>query len=267
MGGYRVKNDLMQRLANSRALVTGGSRGIGAAVARRLAAEGAAVTITYYRHAEQARALVAELTGAGHTAFAFQGDVRDRAAAHTLARQAADSMGGLDVLISNAGVEYFGPLAGITEEDFRRVFDTNVAGQLYAVQAAVPLMTGGGRIVLMSSVSAGIAVFEHSLYAASKAAVVALARNLAPELAARNIAINAIAPGGTATDMAAENSRHYTHPLLRGHDLPPGTQIGLHASLGRLADPEEIAAAIAFLVSPDAAYLNGSTLAADGGWM
>jgi 3-oxoacyl-[acyl-carrier protein] reductase len=267
MGGYQVKNDLMQRLANSRALVTGGSRGIGAAVARRLAAEGAAVTITYYRHAEQARALVAELTGAGHTAFAFQGDVRDRAAVQALAQHAADSMGGLDVLISNAGVEYFGPLAGITEEDFRRVFDTNVAGQLYAVQAAVPLMTGGGRIVLMSSVSAGIAVFEHSLYAASKAAVVALARNLAPELAARDIAINAIAPGGTATDMAAENSRHYTHPLLRGHDLPAGTQIGLHASLGRLADPEEIAAAIAFLVSPDAAYLNGSTLAADGGWM
>jgi len=111
MGGYQVKNDLMQRLANSRALVTGGSRGIGAAVARRLAAEGAAVTITYYRHAEQARALVAELTGAGHTAFAFHCDVRDRAAAQTLARQAADSMGGLDVLISNAGVEYFGPLA------------------------------------------------------------------------------------------------------------------------------------------------------------
>ena len=237
MHGYQVKNDLMQRLANSRALVTGGSRGIGAAVARRLAAEGAAVTITYYRHAEQAHALVAELAGAGRMPFAFHCDLRDRAATQTLARQAADSMGGLDMLISNAGVEYFGPLAGITEEDFRRVFGTNVAGQLYAVQAAVPLMTGGGRIVLMSSVSAGIAVFEHSLYAASKAAVVALARNLAPELAARNIAINAIAPGGTATDMAAENSRHYTHPLLRGHDLPPGTQIGFTPRSGASPTP------------------------------
>jgi 3-oxoacyl-[acyl-carrier protein] reductase len=258
---------VMQRFAHARALITGGSRGIGAAVARRLAAEGAAVTITYHNQAELAQALVSELSGAGHAAFAFRCDVRDRAAAHAVTRQAADSMGGLDVLISNAGVDCFRPLASITEEDFRRVFDTNVAGQLYAVQAAVPLMTGGGRIVLMSSVSAGIAVFEHSLYAASKAAVEALARNLAPELAARNIAINAIAPGGTATDMSAENLPHYTHPLLRGHDLPPATRVGLHASLGRVADPEEIAAAIAFLASPDASYLHGSTLAADGGAM
>ncbi len=257
----------MERFANSRALVTGGSRGIGAAVARRLAAEGAAVAITYRANAGLAGALIAELAGAGHTALALPGDVRDRATAHAVTRQAADRLGGLDVLVSNAGVEYFGPLAGITEDDFRQVFDTNVAGQLWAVQAAVPLMTGGGRIVLMSSVSSGIAVFQHSVYAASKAAVVALARNLAPELAARNIAINAIAPGGTATDMATENARHYTHPLLREHDLPADTQIGLHASLGRLAEPAEIAAAIAFLASPDAAYLNGGTLAADGGWM
>ncbi len=173
MGGYQVKNDLMQRLANSRALVTGGSRGIGAKPYPRRhfgwPPRALAVIVTQRVIAmlmQACGALVAELTGAGHTAFAFHCDVRDRAAAQTLARQAADSMGGLDVLISNAGVEYFGPLAGITEEDFRRVFDTNVAGQLYAVQAAVPLMTGGGRIVLMSSVSAGIAVFEHSLYAA-----------------------------------------------------------------------------------------------------
>jgi 3-oxoacyl-[acyl-carrier protein] reductase len=257
----------MERFTGTRALITGGSRGIGAAVARRLAAEGAAVTITYRSNAGLAEALVAELTEAGHTAFAFRSDVRDRAAAHQVARAAADRMGGLDVLVSNAGVEYFGPLAGITEDDVRRILDTNVAGQLWAVQAAVPLMTGGGRIVLMSSVSNGIAVYEHSLYAASKAAVVALARNLAPELAARDIAINAIAPGGTATDMATENARHYTHPLLRGYDMSPKAQISLHASLGRLAEPAEIAAAIAFLVSPDAAYLNGATLAADGGWM
>jgi 3-oxoacyl-[acyl-carrier protein] reductase len=257
----------MERFANTRALITGGSRGIGAAVARRLAAEGAAVSITYHTNAGLAEALVAELGAAGHAAYAFRCDAADRAAAHATARAAAERMGGLDVLVSNAGVEYFGPLAGITEQDVHRVFDTNVAGQLWAVQAAVPLMTGGGRIVLMSSVSSGIAVYEHSVYAASKAAVLALARNLAPELAARNIAINAIAPGGTATDMAAVNAPHYTHPLLRGHNLSPETQISLHASLGRLAEPAEIAAAIAFLVSPDASYLNGCTLAADGGWM
>ena len=217
----------MERFASTRALITGGSRGIGAAVARRLAAEGAAVTITYRSNAGLAEALVAELTEAGHTAFAFRSDVRDRAAAHQVASAAADRMGGLDVLVSNAGVEYFGPLAGITEDDVRRILDTNVAGQLWAVQAAVPLMTGGGRIVLMSSVSNGIAVYEHSLYAASKAAVVALARNLAPELAARDIAINAIAPGGTATDMATENARALHAPaaarvrhVAQGPDQP-----------------------------------------------
>ena len=257
----------MQRFASTSALITGGSRGIGAAVARRLAAEGASVTITYRTNAGRAQSLVAELTSAGHAAFAFQGDVRDRAATRALTRRAAEAMGGLDVLISNAGVEFFGPLDSITEEDFRRVFDTNVAGQLFAVQAAVPHMARGGRIVLMSSVSAGVAVFEHSLYAASKAAVVALARNLAPELAARNITINAIAPGGTMTDMAAENSPHYTHPELRDRGLDTGTLIRLHSALGRLADPDEIAAAIAFLASPDAAYISGSTLAADGAWM
>jgi 3-oxoacyl-[acyl-carrier protein] reductase len=255
----------MQRFDNTSALITGGSRGIGAAVARRLASEGATVTITYRSNADSARSLVAELTDAGHTAFAVQGDVTDRAATQALVGQAAETMGGLDVVISNAGVEYFGPLASITEQDFRRVFDTNVAGQLFVVQAAVPHMTHGGRVVLMSSVSARISIFEHSLYAASKAAVAALALNLAPELAARGITINAIAPGGTRTDMAAENSRHYTHPDLL--DLPADTLIRLHSTLGRLADADEIAAVIAFLASRDAAYVNGSTLAADGGWM
>ncbi len=257
----------MQRFAGLSALITGGSRGIGAATARRLAAEGASVTISYRSHAERARSLVAELTGAGHPAFAFESDVRDRSAAQALAGRAAEAMGGLDVLVSNAGVEFSGPLASITEQDFRQVFDTNVAGQLFAVQAVAAHMTGGGRIVLMSSVSARVAVFEHSLYAASKAAVAALALNLAPELAARNIAINAIAPCGTRTDMAAENSRHYTHPELRDRGLDAGTLIRLHSGLGRLADADEIAAAIAFLASSDAAYISGSTLAADGAWM
>ena len=180
---------------------------------------------------------------------------------------AADRMGGLDVLVSNAGVEYFGPLAGITEDDVRRMLDTNVAGQLCAVQAAVPLMTGGGRIVLMSSVSNGIAVYEHSLYAASKAAVVALARNLAPELAARTSPSTPSPPAAPPPTWPPRTPAHYTHPLLRGYDMSPQAQISLHASSGGWPSRAEIAAAIAFLVSPDAAYLNGATLAADGGWM
>lgn len=255
----------MRRLEGGCALITGGSRGIGAAVARRLAADGAAVTVTYRERADLAKALVRDLKEAGHAAHAIRCDVTDRAAIHAATDQAAELMGGLGILISNAGIEYFGPLADITEADFRRVFDTNVAGQLFSVQAAVPHMTSGGRIVLMASVSARVSVHQHSVYAASKAAVSALAANLAPELAEKNIAINVIAPGGTATDMAQQNAGHYLHPELRG---VPGLQLmRLKSAAGRLARPDEIAAVIAFLASPDAIYVNGTTLAADGGWM
>jgi NAD(P)-dependent dehydrogenase (short-subunit alcohol dehydrogenase family) len=124
-------------------------------------------------------------------------------------------------------------------------------------------MESGGRILLTSSVSARIAVHNHALYAASKAAVSAMALNLAPELAGRGIAINAIAPGGTVTDMAAEVAALYSPPALR--DVPAEGVIESMSSIGRLADPDEIAAVAAFLLSPDASYLTGATIDASGG--
>jgi 3-oxoacyl-[acyl-carrier protein] reductase len=254
-----------QRLASKKALVTGGSRGIGAAVVRRLVEEGAAVAINYRAGAEAAEKLAAELSGPDGNVIALQADVSDPAAGKSLVERTVAGLGGLDVLVSNAGVEHFGPLESITVADYERVFGTNVAGQLFVTQAAVAAMGAGGRIVLTSSVSARTTVFQHSLYAASKAAVSALVRNLAPELATRGIAINAIAPGGTRTDMAAENARHYIPPALA--DIPLSTLTQLASAWGRLAEPEEIAAAVAFLVSADASYITGSTLAADGGWM
>jgi NAD(P)-dependent dehydrogenase (short-subunit alcohol dehydrogenase family) len=177
--------------------------------------------------------------------------------------EAADGLGGLDILVSNAGVEYFGPLEKITVADYERVFGINVGGQLFITGAAVARMERGARIVLTSSVSASMAVYEHTLYAASKAAVSAMVRNLAPELARRGIAINAIAAGGTNTAMAAKNLPKYAHPELR--DLPPEQLPWLFSAVGRLAEPEEIAAAVAFLASADASYVTGSTLAVDGG--
>jgi 3-oxoacyl-[acyl-carrier protein] reductase len=194
--------------------------------------------------------------------IALAADVADPAAVATLVEHSVQALGGLDILVSNAGVEYFGPLASITPADFQRVFTINVAGQLFATQAAAAVMGRGARIVLMSSLSARISVFEHSLYAASKAAGSALALNLAPELAGRGIAINAIAPGGTRTDMAAQNSRHYTQPALRG--LPAQTLSEAFNVLARLAEPAEVAAAIAFLASEQASSITGSTLAVDG---
>jgi NAD(P)-dependent dehydrogenase (short-subunit alcohol dehydrogenase family) len=142
-----------------------------------------------------------------------------------------EALGGLDILVSNAGVEHFGSLSSITSSDYERVFTTNVAGQLFATQAAAAAMDEGGRILLTSSVSARIAVLEHSLYAASKAAVSALVLNLAPELATRGIAINAIAAGGTRTEMAGEYGHQYTPPVLR--DLPPEKLTALFNAWGR----------------------------------
>ncbi|WP_245401446.1 SDR family NAD(P)-dependent oxidoreductase [Nocardia albiluteola] len=253
------------RLVGKRALVTGGSRGIGAAIARRLAADGAAVAVNYVADAASADKLVTELTGKGHQVAAFRADISDPAQTHDLVGRAVGAFGGLDILASNAGVEHFGALQSITLSDFDRIFHINVAGQLFATQAAAAAMTGGGRILLTSSISARIGVYQHTLYAASKAAVSAMVLNLAPELAERGIAINAIAPGGTATDMAAEAGARYTPPALR--DVAADAVIRSMNAVGRLAEPAEIAAVAAFLLSPEASYITGATVDASGGWM
>jgi NAD(P)-dependent dehydrogenase (short-subunit alcohol dehydrogenase family) len=251
------------RLTGKAAVVTGGSRGIGRAVATRLAAEGAAVAVNYHASAEAADALVAELTAGDCHAIAIRADVSDPAQTAELMDRAAAELGSIDILVSNAGIEYFGPLDGITPDDFDRVFAVNTRGQLFAVQHAVRHMTSGGRIVLTSSVSARKAVFHHTLYAASKAAVEAMAMNLAPELARSGITINAIAPGGTETDMSAAVAHRYTHPAL---DVGAGTAMEIMNALGRLAKPEEVAAAVAFLVSAEASYATGKTMPVDGGF-
>lgn len=254
-----------RRLEGKRALVTGGGRGIGAAIVRRLAAEGAAVAVNYVHDAASADALVTELRAEGHPVAAFQADVSDAAQTHNLVAQVVAEFGGLDLLASNAGVEHFGALGSITPADFDRVFRINVAGQLFATQAAAAAMSTGGRITLTASISARVAVYQHTLYAASKAAVSAMALNLAPELAERGIAINAIALGGTATDMAAEHTQRYVHPALSDVDIRTFTESTV--ALGRWAQPGEIAAVVAFLLSPDASYLTGATIDASGGWM
>ena len=253
------------RFAGQVAVVTGGSRGIGAAVARRLTAEGACAVIGYRVEHEAASKLVAELRAGGARAVAVQSDVADPEQTEALIKQAVDEFGQLDVLVCCAGIEHFDALENITPADFDRVFTVNTRGQLLAVQHAAPRMRAGGRIVLTSSVAASRAVFGHTLYAASKAAVEAMVLNLSAELGQRDIAINAIAPGGTVTDMAAEAASSYQHPGLTA-TVPIDKWLATHGALGRLAQPDEIAAGYAFLASGDAAYMTGRTLQVDGGF-
>lgn len=247
----------------STALVTGGGRGIGAAVARRLGFDGANVVINYRADGRAADSVAADIQARGGSAVTARADVTVEGAAAGLVQSALDRFGGLDILVSNAGIEHFGELSTITAADVGRVLATNVTAQLMAAQAAAAAMTGGGVMVLTSSVSRRLSVFHHAVYAASKAGVAAMVRNLAPELGERGIRINAIAPGGTRTDMAARVSDLYTPPRLR--DLPVETQLRSSIALGRLAEPEEIAAAVEFLCSPGASYITGTTLEADGG--
>ncbi|MGA5042261.1 SDR family NAD(P)-dependent oxidoreductase [Streptomyces capoamus] len=252
------------RFQGKTAVVTGGSRGIGAAVAKRLAAEGAAVTIGYRGNKEAADALVAELNGVGGRAVAVQADAADSEQTRALIERAVAEFGRLDVLASCAGIEHFDALEKITPADFDRVFAVNTRGQLFAAQHAAAHMSEGGRIVLTSSVSASRAIFGHTLYAASKAAVESMVLNLSAELGRKGITINAIAPGGTATDMAAEHGASYQHPDLSGK-MSMSEWLNVQVALRRLAEPSEVAAAYAFLASDDAAYMTGRTLQVDGG--
>jgi 3-oxoacyl-[acyl-carrier protein] reductase len=245
------------------AIVTGGDRGIGAAVARRLGAEGAAVVIGYRSNAAAAQQLVVELEAQAVRAAAIQADVVELDQVRSLVERTVLELGRLDVLVCCAGIEHFGALEELTPSDFDHVLAVNTRGQLFAVQHAVTRMRAGGRIVLTSSVSARRAVFFHTLYAASKAAVESMVLNLSAELGQRGIAINAIAPGGTATDMAAQYASRYRHPKL---SVPMEEWLSLHGALGRLAAPSEIAAAYAFAASDDASYMTGRTLRVDGGY-
>lgn len=239
-------------LAGKRALVTGGSRGIGAAIARRLAADGATVAITYAGNKAAADATVATIEGAGGTAFAFQADAADPASQRAGIEQAAGALGGIDILIHNAGIAEFLPVTDDTDEAYDRQFGVNVKGLHVGTRAALPHLADGGRIILIGSISGDLAFPTTATYSATKAAVAALARGWAKDLAARNILVNTVQPGPIDTDLNPADSEFAAQ--LRG-SIP----------LGRYGTVEEIAGAVSFLAGPDASYITGTTLNIDGG--
>ncbi len=236
-----------------RALVTGGGRGIGAAIVRRLAAEGAQVTLTYVGPPTEAQTLVAEIESTGGQARAIEADAREIGASAAAVADVVAEQGGLDILVSNAGINISKPIEALSDDDYAAVFDVNVRANFEIIRAASHVMTPGGRIIAITATIAndffapGLA-----LYGASKAAVNALVQGWSRDLGPKGITINAIVPGPIDTDMNPDNTALATWLKER-------------VPLGRYGTPEEIAALTSFLAGPDAGYITGARLIVDGG--
>ena len=245
----------MSRLSGQRALVTGASRGIGRAVALRLASEGASVALNYNSGRDEAEAVAAEIAAAGGSAVTLQGNVADAAQAEALVDAAAAALGGLDILVNNAGITRDNLLMRLSEDDWDAVVDTNLKGAFLCTKAAIRpmLRQRSGRIVNMSSVVAITGNPGQANYTAAKAGLIGFTRTVAREVASRGITVNAIAPGFIATQMVDSIPE----------DLQ--AQIRERIPLGSFGTPEDVAGCVAFLVSADAAYITGQVLSIDGG--
>lgn len=247
---------MTKRLDGKIALVTGAGRGIGRAIAARLAADGAEVIVNYSRAAAQAEALVREIEAAGGKASAIAADVSDLAQIEALFATIRARHPRLDILVNNAGRGSGGmpKLGEVTPEDFEALFGLNTRGLLFVSQGAVAMIPEGGRIISVSSTVTVARVPGLSVYAGSKAAVEAFTRIWAAELAPRRITVNAVSPGIVDTDLIRDN-------------MPPGTieAYGQHIPLGRVGQPGDIADVIAFLASDDARWITGQNLVAAGG--
>ena len=236
------------------AIVTGASRGIGAAVAERLARDGLAVIVDYSGSAAAAADVVARIEAAGGTARAVKADIADPAAVAALFEAAEAAFGGVDVLVNNAGVMQLKPLADTDDALFDRTVAINLKGTFNALREAARRLRPGGRIVNFSSSVIGLRMETYGVYAATKAAVEAMTAVLSKELKGRGITVNALAPGPTATDL-----------FLDGKPQELVDRLAAMNPLGRLGTPEDIAAVVSFLVGPDGGWVNGQVLRANGG--
>lgn len=246
----------MSKLAGKVALVTGASKGIGAAIAKALAAEGAKVVVNYASSKAGADAVVEAITAAGGKAVAVKGDVSKAEQAQGLIDAAVREFGRLDVLVNNSGVYEFGTIEEITEEHYHRQFNVNVLGLLLTTQAAVKHIGEGGSIINISSVVTSLAPPATAVYTGTKGAVDAITSVLAKELGPRKIRVNAILPGIVETEG--------THTAgIMGSDFEHNAVA--QTPLGRIGQPDDIASIAVFLASDDAGWLTGERLTAAGG--
>lgn len=235
------------------ALVTGGSRSIGAAIARKLAADGAAVAITYSASPDRAAQVVADIEAAGGKALAIAADAGSPEAVRAAVAQTVSAFGGIDILVNNAGVAVNAPIEDFKFEDYERMIAVNVTGVFVATQEAVRHMTPGGRIIHIGSSMTRYAAFPTaSVYTLTKGAITGFNRSLVRDLGPKGITVNTVHPGPTDTDM---------NPA----DGPVAAIVGPGMAIGRYGQPAEIASVVAFLASPDAAFVTGADIVADGG--
>jgi 3-oxoacyl-[acyl-carrier protein] reductase len=243
----------MTELEGKVALVTGGSRGIGAAVAQRLAADGADVAVTFRERDDDARRVAARVQAAGRRALPLHADGTDPEAVRAAVERTAAGLGRLDILVANAGVYPYGPVEDVTLEELDRTLALHVGGVFVAAQAAVRHMRDGGRVIAIGSCFADrVPIPGIALYAMSKAALGGLVRGLARDLGPRGITANVVHPGPTDTDMNPAD----------GPDAAP--QVA-QTALGRFGDAADVAAAVAHLAGPGGRWVTGAELAVDGG--
>lgn len=244
----------MTELTGKRALVTGGSRGIGAAIAVELARRGADVAISYERAVDRAQGIVAQVEKEARRGVAIQADAADPEAIRSLVNQAAMEFGGLDILVNNAGTFRGGPIAELSLDDIDTLLQVNIRGVVLTAQAAIPHLSDGGRIITIGSNVAERVPFPNlTMYALTKSAHLAFTRGLAQELAPRNITVNLVQPGPIETELNPADG------------VLADTNRGLTA-LKRYGTAYEIAAVVGFVASPAASFMTGSVVTADGGF-
>ena len=236
------------------ALVTGASRGIGMAIAERLARDGFKLIINYSGDAAPADALVRKLEGGGGNAIALKADISDPSAVRQMFDAAVAAFGGIDVLVNNAGIMSLAAIAETDDASFDRLIAVNLKGTFNTLREAAKRLREGGRIVNFSSSVVGMLMPTYGVYVATKAAVEGLTSVLAKELRGRNITVNAVAPGPTATDL-----------FLKGKTQEVVDRMAKMAPLERLGQPSDIADVVSFLAGPDAAWINGQVLRVNGG--